>query len=1439
MKIRFCLLLCVFSITLLREGFSQVIRPFSVRYTKPSVRGNIVFVSNSIISSQGVNTSSVPPGGAEQDNFGAGININVDPQPPVTMLAFGSTWKYFSNGTRPANWQTVAFNDAAWSSGNGKFGYNAGQTTCIASGCTPICSPAASCIKYRTYYFRTVLNVPDPSVYTNIQLNLKRDDGVVIYINGVEVGRNNMPAGIPTQTTLASSDLNYPAGEDLQVNLSPTVFVAGNNTIAVEVHVNKEKAEEMSFDMQILGGTTTTTFNSSTADLSLPSCSEVLWAGLYWGADQGNNGNDSSWIGGSYASVLLKIPGGSYQVINSQQTDKHTNANSAGLNHTGYSCFADITSIINKPGPNGTYAVANVLGPIGIYNACGGWTIVIAYSNPTLTPRNLSVFDGQVLVNAGGGNVDANVTGFLTPPAGSVTCELGAVVYDGDRSENDAFLFKQNGGTFYELTPNATSNLNDMWNSTISYKGAVVTTRNPVFNNTLGYDADIIDLPNAGNAQLGNNKTSATVRFSSTSENYFVTVLTTSILQYNPAFDVNKTSADINGGTLAPGDILRYTISYTNSGNDASLNTKIIDSLPYNLAYVPGTIKIGGVAKTDATGDDAAYYDPVTRKIFFHIGTGANATSGGTVSIGSTGTVEFDAVAALSCQIMACGATIKNSARIEYAGVASSQALYDSSGVFNSGCLTHTGVSNTLSGTCFIPSDTTLTNSCSIGSVTLPWARYAGYNIYSAMPFTSANIYNPYTPITSSGTYYAYFNSGTGCADTITINVVINICVDIDDDNDGIPDYVELNNPIALQDADSDGIPNWNDATYPGFIDRNGDGYNDNFDQLADSDGDEIPNYLDPGFTGFTDSNADGVNDAMDKDLDGVPNNLDRDSDNDGIPDTVESFGVDANGDGVIDNYSDTDTDGFSQNVDGSAGGATGSATGLGAVNTDGDSLPNYLDLDSDNDGIPDVTEVYGNDANNDGKADSYTDTDNDGYSDNVEGDVGNDNTAENSASALLRTGSDGDGNGRCDLFPNKNMDADSKPNPYDLDSDSDGITDVLEAQFTDSNYDGRIDGSLNSDGWNTGIAAQGSLIVINTDAAGRANPYDIDADDDGIPDNVEGLATLGYLLPAATDTDGDGIDNRYDDFSGFGGDGIIPYDKDGDTIPDYLDSDTDSDGLIDRVEGNDFNFNGRPDDNVTLTGIDTDDDGLDDRFDNNNASAEATSAYMGNGGTTSGDPMPGSITTVQHTPIASGLGCPTERDWRCMWYVLSCDILQFKAVLRQQQVTLEWKALCIQEVDHFIIERSTNGTAFAPVLTVAGRPGTNTPELYSTSDNIAAITSPVVYYRLKATDQGGKISVSHIVSVRLAGHSMNKVQIVTNPVRSVLQIQATSGKTTDAIFSISDASGRTISSFKEKVYPGNNTFSYQLPGSLSSGIYYLRSTLDDEVLVQKFSLLQ
>lgn len=1433
---------------------AQVIRPFTVRYNNPSVRGNIVYVSNSIISTNGVGsgtpgTGEVAPAGTSRNNLGATIHIDTDGAgtAATTLVAYGSNWYFHDTVTttvissgRLNNWTLPAYDHSWWRSGNAVIYYNDAGTTAANN-------PGNA--TFPTTYFRKTVNIPTVSTYMDYTITIRRDDAALIYINGTLVYADaSLVAPITYQRHATPATNIEGANEYVAIQVPATVFVNGNNTIAVEVHnqanTSTANIRDMLFDFQLLGNNFNTTYNSSTADLSIPSCSQVLFAGLYWGADQGIYGSDSSWFySEAHKTVKLKLPGGNYQLVNSQVSNRHSLAwSTAGFNHTGYLCFADITSLINSSSPNGTYGVANVVAPVGINNGCGGWTIVIVYANSTLQPRNLTVFDGSVIINLGDPAVDVGISGFLTPPSGPVSCEIGTVVYDGDRTSSDSFAFKQNGAaSFYNLanTTITGNNLHDAWNSKIWYKGTHVATRNPAFQNTLGYDATIFDLPNTGNTQLSNNQTAATIRFASPSENYFVHVVTTSISQYNPTFNFSKSATDLNGGSLAPGDILQYRIDYQNNGNDASTLTTIFDNIPAGTTYRPGTLRINGVLKSDGMTNDEAEFDATNNRVVFRLGTGANGTTGGELAAGAAGYVTFDVYTPSSCQVYSCGPiNISNQARISYTGKLSLSSLYDSSGVIVSGCNNLGPVLNSVSGACSSHGDTLLVNICPVLTTTIPVSAYGGYRFYTAQPFIDANAFDPSEAITYSRLIYAFYDGPGACDDTININVVITSCPDIDDDNDGIPDYVEINNALALGDHDADGRLNWNDPQYPSFTDLNTDAFNDNFDPSADSDNDGIPNFRDSNFAGFVDSNADGVNDNMDKDLDGIPNHLDLDSDNDGIPDVVEGFGVDANGDGRIDNYSDTDNDGFSQNVDANSTGVTNSNLGLGNLDTDSDGIPNYLDKDSDNDGIPDVIEVYGTDADNSGRIDSYSDGDGDGLSDAIDGDVGNDGVTENSAACLLLTGSDGNSDGRTDSWPNKNMESDNRPNPYDLDSDGDGITDVKEALFTDANWNGQVDGAVNSDGWNTTIAAQGSLGLPNTDGVGRTNPYDIDADDDGIPDNVEGMTTLTYLLPGTTDTDNDGILNTYDSFVGFGGDGIHPCDIDGDSTPDYLDSDTDSDGLIDRIEGNDLNFNGSPDDNVTLTGVDTDGDGLDDRFDANNSSVEATSAYMGNGGSTTGDATPGSITTVQHTWIANSMGCNNERDWRCIFYILNCKAISFNAALHNQTVNLNWTVLCDQPVDHFIIQRSIDRVAFTDILSTTATNIINVPESYTALDDITGITNEMIYYRLVSVSARGVRSTSQVIAVRNKQGQADDVQVLPNPVRDHLQLFITSATATNAEISVFDAAGKLMMRARQRLLPGINSLSYAEVSTMSPGVYFLRVNMGEKITVKRFSIV-
>jgi alkaline phosphatase len=103
-----------------------------------------------------------------------------------------------------------------------------------------------------TTYFRTSFSVADPRLYSALTLQLRRDDGAVVYLNGLEVARSNMPGGPITHQTLASSTVG---GADEGTFFSYAVPVgelsAGTNALAVEIHQRTTTSTDIGFDLSV------------------------------------------------------------------------------------------------------------------------------------------------------------------------------------------------------------------------------------------------------------------------------------------------------------------------------------------------------------------------------------------------------------------------------------------------------------------------------------------------------------------------------------------------------------------------------------------------------------------------------------------------------------------------------------------------------------------------------------------------------------------------------------------------------------------------------------------------------------------------------------------------------------------------------------------------------------------------------------------------------------------------------------------------------------------------------------------------------------------------------------------------------------------------------------------------------------------------------------
>ena len=162
-------------------------------------------------------------------------------------LDASAAWSYSDVGdVVDPSWAQPGFDAAAWPTGVGELGYGDGdESTVISYG------PSAG-QKYRTTYFRTSFTAA--AVPTALDLALRVDDGAVVYLNGVEVARFNLPSGAVTFGTAAPAAIYGSAErEDRMFVINPTLVVAGENVIAVEVHQNTLGSSDLSFLATLVG----------------------------------------------------------------------------------------------------------------------------------------------------------------------------------------------------------------------------------------------------------------------------------------------------------------------------------------------------------------------------------------------------------------------------------------------------------------------------------------------------------------------------------------------------------------------------------------------------------------------------------------------------------------------------------------------------------------------------------------------------------------------------------------------------------------------------------------------------------------------------------------------------------------------------------------------------------------------------------------------------------------------------------------------------------------------------------------------------------------------------------------------------------------------------------------------------------------------------------
>ena len=184
-------------------------------------------------------------GGTGLDRL-AGFPVEILPPP---LIAPGSEWAYLDDGSDQGTaWRAPDFDDLTWSRGNAELGFGDGDETTVMRN------------RQITYYFRQPFDVADPSAVEDLRLRLLCDDGAVVYVNGVEVVRLNMPEGEVSSETPASTTLSGPAESSwTEFDLDASGLVAGRNVVAVEVHNVNRSSSDVSFDLELVGSTESAT----------------------------------------------------------------------------------------------------------------------------------------------------------------------------------------------------------------------------------------------------------------------------------------------------------------------------------------------------------------------------------------------------------------------------------------------------------------------------------------------------------------------------------------------------------------------------------------------------------------------------------------------------------------------------------------------------------------------------------------------------------------------------------------------------------------------------------------------------------------------------------------------------------------------------------------------------------------------------------------------------------------------------------------------------------------------------------------------------------------------------------------------------------------------------------------------------------------------------
>ncbi len=410
--------------------------------------------------------------------------------------------------------------------------------------------------------------------------------------------------------------------------------------------------------------------SATNAKFTISSDDEVVWAGLYWmgridktqaGASTKMKNANKVFFRHNSDTTYHKL----YSVRHADaidnngtliQVDKFNYINSS--DYFDYQGMADVTAYV-KAHRGGTYWVADVQSSEG-ENITAGWNLVVIVmdtnANPAHSLKNITLFDGFEGVWKSPGDtgdaypdeVNAHVSGFLTPANGLIDSSLSFFAFEGDRLLKDNIQISDDASIMHTLV-NAKNPADDVVNGTISKNGITVSDRMPHLDNTSGIDIDQFYLGDIngtlGSGIIKNGQTSTDIKIASDGDRFFLGMFAFATSLYDPVcYNQKLQSADFSsplGSEVHLGDEIGIEVEFHNKEVQTLNNFKALTDIDTilkddNTSFELKNINASGNLEASFTAQNTLFKfskidtgDANQTEVIVNAGKGSNGTNGG------------------------------------------------------------------------------------------------------------------------------------------------------------------------------------------------------------------------------------------------------------------------------------------------------------------------------------------------------------------------------------------------------------------------------------------------------------------------------------------------------------------------------------------------------------------------------------------------------------------------------------------------------------------------------------------------------------------------------------------------------------------------------------------------------------------------------------------